>query len=191
MPKQPNNGHKLIQNKIPRLGHDDLCAIKAFVQSALQTPNTSPKSNPLPLATLIENDPDNYRHAVDLLARGCSLKAVSISCSLPLATVKAMSAFVPDYHKISRDSTARNLAQASLRMSEILLERADDLAPDRLAFTLAVATEKSELLGGGFTARTETRTIVSSDELQKLFEALPKAHAREISSEVKLIHPTP
>jgi hypothetical protein len=65
-------------------------------------------------------------------------------------------------------------------MSEILVESTDRIPADKIAFTLAVATEKAELLSGGVTARSETRQIVTREELQKLFDALPRAKGRVV-----------
>jgi hypothetical protein len=45
---------------------------------------------------------------------------------------------------------------------------------------MAVGIEKAELLGGGATQRTETRQVISREELQKLFEQLPRAKVREL-----------
>jgi hypothetical protein len=40
---------------------------------------------------------------------------------------------------------------------------------------LAVTIDKAQLLSGGVTQRTETRKVVTREELQALFEALPRA----------------
>jgi hypothetical protein len=53
-----------------------------------------------------------------------------------------MTHFIPDYRLIVREATARNLAQSSLRMSEVLLERSDRMPIDRVRFALAVTAEK-------------------------------------------------
>jgi hypothetical protein len=65
-------------------------------------------------------------------------------------------------------------------MSEMLVESTDRIPADKIAFTLAVATEKAELLSGGVTQRTEVRPVVSREELQKLFDALPRAKAKVV-----------
>ena len=91
-----------------------------------------------------------------------------------------MTHFIPNYRDVCRSSTSKNLALASLRMSEILVESTDRIPADKIAFTLAVATEKAELLSGGVTQRTEVRPVVSREELQRLFEQLPRAKVREL-----------
>jgi hypothetical protein len=65
-------------------------------------------------------------------------------------------------------------------MSEILAEHTDKLPIDRVPFAMAVGIEKGELLGGGVTQRTETGQVISREELQRLFDQLPKAKVREL-----------
>jgi hypothetical protein len=192
MPKAKLNGQapaqKAKQKKPPRLGPDDTLALRDFVKSTLsQPPAAAP--NLLPLANLIEADPEAYRAAVDLLSQGQSPEAVSIATSLPIQTTRAMSSFIPDYRLVVREATARNLAQSSLRMSEILVDRADQMPIDRIPFALAVTTEKSELLSGGVTARTEHRKVVTPEELQAMFDALPKANATVVEDKIVSLPP--
>jgi hypothetical protein len=54
------------------------------------------------------------------------------------------------------------------------------LPVDRVPFALAVSVDKSELPSGGITQRTETRQVVTREELQRLFEQLPRAKVREL-----------
>jgi hypothetical protein len=179
MPKPNNNGQCKLQ-KIPRLSANDLCALRDFVNKRLTEPSSLQDNNPLPLSVLIEQNPGLYRNAVDLLSAGNSVQAVAHATSIPLQTIRAMTHFIPNYRDVCRSSTSKNLALASLRMSEILVESTDRIPADRIAFTLAVATEKAELLSGGITQRTEVRPVVSREELQRLFEQLPKAKVREL-----------
>ena len=179
MPKANNNGQSKPQ-KVPHLCANDLCALRDFVNKRLTEPSSLQDNNPLPLSVLIEQNPDLYRNAVDLLSAGNSVQAVAHATSIPLQTIRAMTHFIPDYRDVCRSSTSKNLALASLRMSEILVESTDRIPADKIAFTLAVATEKAELLSGGVTQRTEVRPVVSREELQKLFEQLPRAKVREL-----------
>lgn len=187
MPKALKNGstpaQKQSRPKQPRLSFDDTLALRDFVTRTLGQPPTG-GHNPLPLAKLIEADPDSYRDVVDLLSQGQSPKAVSVATAIPLPTVRAMSHFIPDYRIVVKDATARNLSQASLRMSEILVDRADQMPIDRIPFALAVTTEKSELLSGGVTQRTEHRKVATPEELQAMFNALPKAKATVIEDKI-------
>jgi len=184
MPRIRKNGSPSTREpkaeKSPALSANDLCALRDFVNKRLTEPSSLQDNNPLPLSVLIEQNPGLYRNAVDLLSAGNSVQAVAHATSIPLPTVRAMTHFIPNYRDICRSSTSKNLALASLRMSEILVESTDRIPADRIAFTLAVATEKAELLSGGVTQRTEVRPVVSREELQRLFEQLPRAKVREL-----------
>jgi len=172
---RPNNPAPLCAN--------DLFALRDFVNKRLSQPSalSDQLDNPLPLAKLIEADPQLYNNAIDLLSAGHSPQAVANATGLPLQTVTAATWFIPDYKAICRTATAKNLAIASLTMSESLAQRSDKLPPDKIAFALSVAIEKSELLSGGVTVRTEKRQVVSREELKRLFEQLPRAKARDVT----------
>ncbi|MGA8658284.1 MAG: hypothetical protein WB586_19250 [Chthoniobacterales bacterium] len=189
MPSSAKNGQASAENKSKPLNAADVLALRTFVNKTLaEPPALSESSSPRPsLAQLIEEDPARYRNAIDLLASGNSIQSVAQATGLDLQVIKTISWFVPDFKTTCRFATSRNLAMASLRMSEILAQNSDSISPDKLAFTLAVATEKSELLSGGVTARTETRQVVTQKELEELFNALPRAKV----ADVKLIESTP
>ena len=184
MSRTGKNGNPLTRcptvEKTPALTASDLCALRDFINKRLTEPSSLQGDNPLPLSALIEQHPDLYRNAVDLLSAGNSIQAVAHATSIPIQTIRAMTHFIPSYREVCRSSTSKNLALASLRMSEILVESTDRIPPDKIAFTLAVATGKAELLSGGVTARSETRQIVTREELQKLFDALPRAKAEVV-----------
>jgi hypothetical protein len=179
MPRIGKNGspstQQLKAGKTPALTASDLCALRDFVNKRLTEPSSLQDNNPLPLSVLIEQNPDVYRNAVDLLSAGNSVQAVAHATSIPLQTIRAVAHVIPDYRLIVRETTARNLSQSSLRMSEVLLERADKMPIDRIPFALAVTVEKSELLGGAATSRIEHKKVITRGELQAMFEALPRA----------------
>jgi hypothetical protein len=162
------------------LNHADLATLREFVNKRLAEPPTPQNPGAPSLSDLIEQKPDAHRAVVDLLSQGQSIQAVSGSTGVDFAVVKAASWFVPDYRIVCKNATARNLVLANLRMSEILAEHTDKLPIDRVPFAMAVGIEKGELLGGGVTQRTETRQVISREEIQRLFDQLPKAKAREL-----------
>jgi hypothetical protein len=174
MPKPNSNGQSKLQ-KVPRLSASDLCALRDFVNKRLAESSSLQDNSPLPISVFIEQSPDLYRNAVDLLSAGNSVQAVANATLIPLQTIRAITHFMPDYRFIVREATARNLAQSSLRMSEVLLERSDKMPIDRVPFALAVTVEKSELLGGAATSRIEHKKVVTQEELQAMFDALPRA----------------
>jgi hypothetical protein len=184
MPRIGKNGSPSTREpkggKSAALSANDLCALRDFVNKRLAEPPAPQNQSTPSLSDLIEQSPDVYRSVVDLLSQGHSIQAASAATGVSLAIVKAASWFVPDYRQICKNATARNLALANLRMSEILADRADSLPVDRVPFALAVSVDKSELPSGGITQRTETRQVVTREELQRLFEQLPRAKVREL-----------
>jgi hypothetical protein len=174
MPRIAKKGAQVPSQK-KALSYADVAVLRDFVNRRLAEPPAPQNPSAPSLSDFIEQNPDAYRSVVDLLCQGHSIQNVSNSTGVDAVIVKAASWFVPDYRQICKNATARNLALANLRMSEILAERTDSLPVDRVPFALAVSVEKSELLSGGITQRTETRQIVSREELQRLFEQLPKA----------------
>lgn len=176
MPRIGKNSSPTVlkEQSSPPLSTTDLPTLRTFVNQRLNSP-TARQDNGISLGKVIEQNPAAYEQAVDLLGAGHSVQSVASSTGLALETVKAASWFVPNYREICRASTSRNLAAASLRMSEVLVQNADQIDPNKLAFTLSVAVEKAELLSGGVSARVEHRQVVTREELQKLFDALPRA----------------
>jgi hypothetical protein len=181
MPRIAKNGAQVPSQK-KALSYADVAVLRDFVNKRLAEPPAPQNPSTPSLSDLIEQNPDDYRSVVDLLSQGHSLQSVSAATGIDLAIVKAASWFIPDYRAICKNATARNLALTNLRLSEILAERTDSLPIDRVPFALAVSVEKSELLSGGITQRTETRQIVSREELQRLFDQLPKVKVRELPS---------
>jgi hypothetical protein len=184
MPRIRRNGSPSTREpkgeKSSALSANDLCTLRDFVSKRLTESSSLQDNNPLPLSVLIEQNPGLYRNAVDLLSAGNSVQAVANATSIPLQTIRAMTHFIPNSRDICRSTTSKNLALATLRMSEILVESTDRIPADKIAFILAVATEKAELLSRGVTQRTEVRPVVSREELQRLFQQLPRAKVREL-----------
>jgi len=90
--------------------------------------------------------------------------------------------FVPDYPIICKNATAKNLALANLRMSEIPAEHTDKLPIDRVPFALAVAQNSSRFLSphapAGEWDCTETPEPVKSCEWSEdLFYRSPRNDA--------------
>lgn len=177
---------KLNGHSHKRLSADDARALRRFVHQTLDSLPEDPAPTQ-PLAELLEQNSSLYREAVSLLYLGHSTKSVALSTGLPEPLVRSMTVHIAGYFNIVRGSTAANLAQASLRLSELMLEKCDDLPPDRLAFATSIAVEKAALLGGGATARIESKRVISREELQAMFDALPSAKVPD----VKLIEEPP
>jgi hypothetical protein len=153
--------------------------VRKFVEDVLSKRRRELPSE-IAVEELIDRERELCREAVELLAAGKSAEAVAACTGIAVENVRTLSEFVPDYGVIVRSTTVKNLRAANLRMSEILAEEADQISPDKLAFSMAITAEKSELLSGGLTQRVEHRRVVTREELQALFESLPRAKAKVI-----------
>lgn len=158
--------------------------VRKFVEEVLSKRRRELPSE-IAVEELIEREAELCREAVELLAAGKSAEVVTARTGIPVENVQTLSEFVPDYGMIVRSTTVKNLRAANLRMSEILAQQADQISADKLAFSLAISAEKSELLSGGLTQRVEHRRVVTREELQALFEALPRAKAKVVEEPEK------
>jgi hypothetical protein len=153
--------------------------VRKFVEDVLSNRRRELPSE-IAVEELIERERELCREAVELLATGKSAEVVAARTGIAVENVRTLSEFVPDYGVIERSTTVKNLRAANLRMSELMAQQADKISADKLAFSLAISAEKSELLSGGLTQRVEYRRVVTREELQALFESLPRAKAKVI-----------
>ena len=153
--------------------------VRKFVEEVLSKRRRELPSE-IAVEELIDRERELCREAVELLAAGKSAEAVAACTGIAVENVRTLSEFVPDYGVIVRSTTVKNLRAANLRMSEIMAQQADKISADKLAFSMAITAEKSELLSGGLTQRVEHRRVVTREELQALFESLPRAKAKVI-----------
>jgi hypothetical protein len=126
-----------------------------------------------------ERMPARYQQVIQLLADGCSPARVNQFVSIGEDVIRWIKrTHQPSIAKV-KESVLDNLMEASQVMSERLAREASQLPTQRLAQALAQTIDKAQLLSGGVTQRTETRKVVTREELQALFEALPRAKVIE------------
>jgi hypothetical protein len=119
--------------------------------------------------------PVRYEQVIQLLADGCSPARVNQFVSIGEDVIRRIRQLHPASIARVKESILDNLMEASQVMSERLAREAKDLPTQRLPNALAATIDKAQLLSGGVTQRTETRKVVTREELAKLFEALPRA----------------
>lgn len=124
--------------------------------------------------------PDQYQQALQMLADGCSPNLVNQFVPIGIDTIRRIRQMHPQSIARIKESILDNLMEASQVMSERLAREAKDLPTQRLPNALATTIDKAQLLSGGVTQRTETRKVVTREELQQLFDALPRAKAKVI-----------
>jgi hypothetical protein len=123
--------------------------------------------------------PERYQQVIQLLADGCSPARINQFVSIGEEVIRRIRQLHPASIAKIRENVLDNLMEASQVMSERLAREAKDLPTQRLPQALAATIDKAQLLSGGVTQRTETRKVVTREELQALFEALPRAKVIE------------
>jgi hypothetical protein len=111
---KPNNNRQSKLQKVPRLSASDLCALRDFVNKRLTEPSSLQDNNPLPLSVLIDQNPDLYRNAVDLLSAGNSVQAVAQSQGFAVSRSRTLS---PSHYRIS-DESKRGISPSPSRRRE-------------------------------------------------------------------------
>jgi hypothetical protein len=118
-----------------------------------------------------------------LLANGISPPKIQTLTGIPAEVSRRIRDRNPKFLRNVRDALVTNLAEASLVLSEQLIENAQYIPAEYLGKNLAQVVDRFQLLSGGVTARTEVRNISSPEELQKMFEALPLADATVVTED--------
>jgi len=116
-----------------------------------------------------------------MLADGCSPHLINQFASIGEDVIRRIRQLHPASISKIKENVLDNLMEASQVMSERLAREAKDLPTQRLPAALAATIDKAQLLSGGVTQRTETRKVVTREELQQLFESLPRAKAKVIA----------
>ena len=142
-------------------------------------------SNPLDTveakARIVANRmPEQYQQCLQMLADGCSPNLINQFVPIGTETIRRIRQMHPQSIARIKESVLDNLMEASQVMSERLAREAHELPTKALANALSATIDKAQLLSGGVTQRTETRKVVTREELQALFEALPRAKAKVI-----------
>jgi hypothetical protein len=121
--------------------------------------------------------PQVHEQIITLLANGHSPFKVSSWTGIETDVVRRIRDLHPETLDRIKQNLAANLAEAATALSERLISEAHRLDPEHIAKALAIAVDKHALLSGGVTARTEHRRVPTPEELQAMFESLPKANA--------------
>lgn len=123
--------------------------------------------------------PDKYRQTLHMLADGCSPHLIDQWLGIGQDVIRLIRQMHPATIAKIKENVLDNLLEASQVMSERLAREAHTLSTERLPNALAAVIDKAQLLSGGVTQRTETKRAVTQEELQALFEALPRAKTIE------------
>lgn len=124
--------------------------------------------------------PDKYEQILRLLADGYSPNLINRLVGIGDDVIRRIRQLHPQSIARIKEVVLDNLLEATQVMSERLALEAQHLPTDKLPNALAATIDKAQLLSGGVTQRTETKRVVTREELQALFESLPRAQATVI-----------
>jgi hypothetical protein len=122
--------------------------------------------------------PEVHQQVITLLANGHSPFKTSKLTGIDTDVIRRIRDTHPETVERLKQNLAANLAEAAQALSERLIEKSHTMRIENVAKALAIAVDKHQLLSGGVTARTEHRRVPTPEELQAMFEALPKANAQ-------------
>lgn len=122
-----------------------------------------------------ERMPEKYQTCLHLLADGCSPHLINLWIGIGEDVIRRIKQMHPQSIAKVKEMVLDNLLEASQVMSERLAREAHSLPTHRLPNALAAVIDKAQLLSGGVTQRTESKRVVTQEEVQALFEALPRA----------------
>jgi hypothetical protein len=127
-----------------------------------------------------ERMPALYQQVIHMLADGFSINMCEQFVPIGEDTIRWIKrTHQPTIAKV-KETVLDNLLESVQVMSERLAREAHEIPTQRLATALAQTIDRVQLLSGGVTQRTETRKVVTREELQQLFESLPRAKAKTI-----------
>ena len=139
-----------------------------------------PPKWPLDAENLLLDEPDEYLGVVESLGNGDSIDKVAKEWRISKAATRAIATRHPSILDAQRASIARNINEGAQLVSERLIEKIDDVSPNKLMFALDVLVKNAQLLSGGVTSRHEQVNVASPEALQKMFEQLPEANATDV-----------
>lgn len=127
--------------------------------------------------TLATHFESTYQQVLTLLANGHSPAKVSKWTGIDSDVIRRIRELHPETLERLKQHLVANLAEAAQTLSERLIQDGPKMRIENVAKALAIVVDKHQLLSGGVTARTEHRTVPTPEELQAMFESLPKANA--------------
>ena len=114
---------------------------------------------------------------------GMSVRQICRAYNTSHHTVTALIRNRPELMERARDVTARNWRTIAAIGTAEILDRIPDMKDQGLVIMAAVATDKSELLSGGVTARVEHVMAPAADAWQDFVAGLRKAEAIDVAFE--------
>lgn len=159
-------------------GELPLAAQLSFVQEIEQIDKEigrAPVKHHKDLRYLLESDPKGYKDIIERLSLGQSVAKITRETGFQPAIIRSVVKVHPQAIESRRESIIDLLEESIHSVAEKISEGVDDLSINRAAELLKETVKNYQLLRGEVTSRSETRSVASPEDLQKMFDALPKA----------------
>lgn len=124
---------------------------------------------------MCETEPERYARIASGLMDGEAVTKIAKANKTNSALVRFIRQMHPELVHASRTGLVVALEEASIAMAQRLVEEGAEMRIDRVPQALGVTLEKLAILTGGVTQRTEHVSAPRPEDVQKLFESLPKA----------------
>ena len=125
--------------------------------------------------TLSAQDPITYAQIACQLMDGQSAHKIAKTNKVSPDLVRFIRSMHPELVHAARNQLISNLEETSIAMAQRLAQEVEDLPLAKLPHSLSTVLDKLALLTGGVTQRTEHVQAPKPEDVQRMFEQLPKA----------------
>lgn len=129
---------------------------------------------------LYTSNPSLYAEVVQALMSGLHPVATSVKFKVSCDVTRVLRKLYPEIVQAGRAQVIADLEEISLNLTNRLLKDGHRIPIAKVAGVLATVIEKTQLLTGGVTSRSEHLSAPKPEELTAMFEALPQVNATVI-----------
>lgn len=129
-----------------------------------------------------QEHPQMFARVVMDLMDGMIPEKIAKTCRCDVTLVRYLRRMYPEAMAAGRAQIIANLEEATLTLSQRLVEESPKLPLHLVSNVLSTAIEKTQLLTGNVTSRTEHLSAPSPEDLKAMFDSLPKAKVIESDS---------
>jgi hypothetical protein len=119
--------------------------------------------------------PQMFGRIVMSLMDGIAPAKVARQCKTDVQLVRYLRRMYPEAMAAGRQQIVSNLEEASLTLSQRLVDEAPKIPLQQVAAVLSTVIEKTQLLTGNVTSRTEHINAPTPEDLKAMFDRLPAA----------------
>lgn len=124
---------------------------------------------------MMDGAPDKYLQILESLSRGDSITKVTKELKVNKEIVRGIRDRHPNHIlDVQGRSIKANLQETIHRMSEVMVEKVDDIPPGKMGYNFGAILDRYLLMEGQATSRIEHIKVSSPDDLKRMYEQLPE-----------------